>query len=149
MSDLISRQVALSFLRNWERVKDYSWGERNIIKATINEIESLPSAQPEIEERTEEFVQNVPKEDLISRKAAIDALDNIKIPRNASWYPYYQQALTVMSRLPSAQPERKKGKWINIRHDNIAECDQCGTIGEAWMNFCFICGADMRGDDRD
>lgn len=47
MSDLISRQDALSFLRNWERVKDYSWGERNIIKATINEIESLPSAQPE------------------------------------------------------------------------------------------------------
>lgn len=46
--DLISRQDALSFLRNWERVKDYSWGERNIIKATINEIESLPSAQPEI-----------------------------------------------------------------------------------------------------
>ena len=65
----------------------------------------LLPAQPEIEQRTEEFAQNVPKEDLISRKAAIDALDNIKIPRNASWYPYYQQALTVMSRLPSAQPE--------------------------------------------
>jgi hypothetical protein len=46
--DSISRQDALSFLRNWERVKDYSWGERNIIKATINEIESLPSTQPEI-----------------------------------------------------------------------------------------------------
>lgn len=43
--------------------------------------------------------------DTISRQAALDALDNIKIPRNASWYPYYQQALTVMSRLPSAQPE--------------------------------------------
>ena len=43
--------------------------------------------------------------DLIERHAAIDALDNIKIPRNASWYPYYQQALTAMSRLPSAQPE--------------------------------------------
>ena len=42
--------------------------------------------------------------DTISRQAAINALDNIKIPRNASWYPYYQQALTAMSRLPSAQP---------------------------------------------
>ena len=39
---------------------------------------------------------------------------------------------------------RKKGKWINIRHDNIAECDQCGITGRAWMNFCFDCGADMR-----
>lgn len=44
------------------------------------------------------------------------------------------------------QPERKKGKWINIRHDNVAECDQCGITGRAWMNFCFDCGADMRED---
>ena len=43
--------------------------------------------------------------DLISRQAAIDALDNIKIPCNASWYPYYQQALTAISKLPSAKPE--------------------------------------------
>ena len=44
-------------------------------------------------------------DDLINRQETIDALDNIKIPRNASWYPYYQQALTAMSRLPSAYPE--------------------------------------------
>lgn len=43
--------------------------------------------------------------DTISRQAVYDALDNIKIPRNASWYPYYQQALTAVSKLPSAQPE--------------------------------------------
>ena len=44
----------------------------------------------------------------------------------------------------SIEPQRKKGKWINVRHDNIAECDQCGITGRAWMNFCFDCGADMR-----
>lgn len=43
--------------------------------------------------------------DLISRQAVIDALDNIQIPRNASWYPYYQQALIAVSKLSSAQPE--------------------------------------------
>jgi len=43
-------------------------------------------------------------DDVISRQAVYDALDNIKIPRNASWYPYYQQALTSVSKLPSAQP---------------------------------------------
>ena len=48
-------------------------------------------------------------DDLISRQAVYDALDNIKIPRNASWYPYYQQALTAVSKLPSAQPEQR---WI-------------------------------------
>ena len=45
------------------------------------------------------------------------------------------------------QPERKKGMWINIRHDNIAECDQCGITGRAWMNFCFNCGAEMTDDN--
>jgi hypothetical protein len=48
---------------------------------------------------------------------------------------------------PTIEPQRKKGKWINIRHDNIAECDQCGITGRAWMNFCFDCGADMRRRD--
>ena len=47
------------------------------------------------------------------------------------------------TRLLIPQPEHKKGKWINVRHDNIAECDQCGITGRAWMNFCFDCGADM------
>lgn len=47
-----------------------------------------------------------------------------------------------------AQQERKKGKWINIRHDNIAECDQCGITGRAWMNFCFDCGADMMEETK-
>ena len=45
---------------------------------------------------------------------------------------------------PTIEPERKKGKWINVRHDNVAECDKCGITGRAWMNFCFDCGADMR-----
>lgn len=49
----------------------------------------------------------------------------------------------IISEVPTIVP-RKKGKWINIRHDNIGECDQCGITGRAWMNFCFNCGADMR-----
>ena len=62
-------------------------------------LRSLPSAQPVAKDI------NVPVKDCISRQAVFDALDNIKIPRNASWYPYYQQALTAVSKLPSAQPE--------------------------------------------
>lgn len=109
-SDLISRQAAIDVCDNAIDLWHGQLGE-GIVIAVKKKIEELLPAQPEIEERTEEFAQNVPKEDLISRKAAIDALDNIKIPRNASWYPYYQQALTVMSRLPSAQPEPQ---WIPV-----------------------------------
>ena len=52
--------------------------------------------------------------------------------------------------LPSAQPERKKGKWI----DNTF-CSECGWIHEVEsgfigsvkrFNFCPNCGADMRGE---
>ena len=50
------------------------------------------------------------------------------------------------TRLLIPQPQRKKGKWINIREGNRADCDQCGQSGRAWMNFCFLCGADMRGE---
>jgi len=43
-------------------------------------------------------------DDLISRQAVLDALNNIEIPRNASWYQYYQQAVTAVDKLPPAQP---------------------------------------------
>ena len=56
-----------------------------------------------------------------------------------------QAVIEMIQDAPTIEP-RKKGKWINIRHDNIAECDQCGITGRAWMNFCFDCGADMRED---
>lgn len=88
--------------------------------------------------------------DLISRQAAIDALNNIKIPRNASWYQYYCQALTAMNRLPSEQP--KRGKWVKISPANIYECSKCGkhvmTNDISAYDFCHGCGADMRGADN-
>ena len=42
-------------------------------------------------------------DDTISRQAVLDVLNNIEIPRNASWYQYYQQALTAVDKLPPAQ----------------------------------------------
>lgn len=41
------------------------------------------------------------------------------------------------------------GKWVNIRGDNCGDCDQCRHTGYVWMNFCPICGADMRGEKSD
>lgn len=42
--------------------------------------------------------------DLISRQAALEALNRIEISRNANWYEYYQKALTAVGELPPAQP---------------------------------------------
>ena len=64
----------------------------------------------------------------------------------------------VINKLPSIQPERKKGKWI---YDNGLKqffCDQCGepslTYDDIYIysmdftNFCPNCGADMRGEQE-
>lgn len=83
-------------------------------------------------------------DDTIYRQAAIDRVlatgyaDQIK-----------DNILLILRLLPSAQPECKKGKWINHwiapREDMLVfKCDQCGKISDGRHNFCPCCGADMR-----
>lgn len=78
----------------------------------------LPSAQPEIKERTEEFAQNVPKEDLISRKAAIEAMsESLK-----RVFPEHRQiAKKCLKALPSAQPEQDVLAWLLAYHTKSFE----------------------------
>ena len=79
-------------------------------------------------------------DDLISRAKLLRDIENYHVSDGK-----FQHWVQIQ---PPAQPEQKKGKWINVRHDNIAECNRCGVTGRAWMNFCFNCGADMRKEER-
>ena len=64
--------------------------------------------------------------DTIYRQAAIDAL------------------VSIIEELPSAQPERKKGRWIDM--DDHVMCSCCGAAHYGVdRNYCPNCGADMRG----
>ena len=100
-----------------------------------------------------------PCEDCISRQAAIDALrtcyDTETVTyTNGNEYIDYDQALDLLNSLPSAQPERMRGTWIDYVNSHC-ECSVCHTEWSYFQNetecfeFCPHCGADMRGEQDD
>ena len=104
---------------------------------------------------------NVPSTDIINRQAAIDALENIDcsdgIGISALKCDVVEDALNAIKVLPSAQPERKKGRWNDIDAETYTwkiRCDQCGhersmlSTGQTYPRFCENCGSDMRGDSN-
>lgn len=97
---------------------------------------------------------NKPDGDLISREAAIDDLHG----KDPSQIWDTADIEVWVNALPSAQPERMRGKWIRRdRQDNKGkplygwyQCSECGAfIGSNEANFCSECGADMREDEQE
>ena len=102
--------------------------------------------------------------DSIYRQAAINALDNYCNEeceiRDYNWCPdcQYENFKKVLMALPTAQPERKKGKWMFSSKDLKCVCTVCwyGIYGRPYpnkdfippYNFCPNCGADMRDEDE-
>lgn len=101
--DLISRQAAIDAVLDRMNVEKYG---RNAKPEEIQwALEKLPSAQPETAERTTEMAQNVSDGDLISRKAAMNRIDEalarvFKEPCGE----------LILRKVPSAQPEQR---WIS------------------------------------
>lgn len=99
---------------------------------------------------------------MISRQAAIDAIKTWGLIDGLS----EGQAIEILAdeeKLPSAQPERKTGKWIIKDNPGTGwyriTCSECGEdvtstapcIGfypnaKVMWNYCPDCGAEMRGD---
>jgi len=69
--------------------------------------------------------------DLISRQAAIDAVSKA-LDRQTLLYGFVRKiVLDAIKNLPSAQPERKNGKWIEKEDpygffNSIPVCSECG-----------------------
>ena len=113
--------------------------------------------------------------DLIKRKDALKALQELDMLKESRWFPEVNQspvnfvvrmfieAENTINSLPSAEPERKKGKWVDkqviddadygIPEWQSAKCSICGryltTPYQYYFdnyNFCPYCDADMRGD---
>lgn len=140
MSDLISRQEVLNELDGCDyELKDW---QRWKLKTMVRDI---PSAQPT---QTNADSTQINTLDCVSRKSVIDAI--------MGQYPdahYPQWYVKIIEKLPSAQPERKRGRWIE-KENSPFYCSVCGTYqySASWeiknkeYNFCPRCGADMRGE---
>lgn len=116
------------------------------------------------------------KDDLISRKEAIDAVcmewcgvkhQDCRHPYNGEddyyWCDGCETVLETLPDVPAAQQKRMRGRWErhNTYHcddtssfvDPDWRCSECGSQANvnAWFlydltNFCPNCGADMRND---
>lgn len=98
--------------------------------------------------------------DTIYRQAAIDALNlaytNIEVvnnrPVNDCEQELYYRIRRELSKLPSAQPQRKKGKWLDGK-GNVkivgygAYCSCCRRESEYLNNYCGWCGALMNEEE--
>lgn len=90
--------------------------------------------------------------DTIYRQAAIDAVSDVCFELRG----VFGRCEDALKALPSAQPERKTGKW-NMCYDDDAPQDGiwfCSVCGYARFvddispqKFCPNCGADMRGEN--
>lgn len=96
--------------------------------------------------------------DFIIRQSAIDAVEKESQVDGAYGYMDTKSIVDLLNDLPSAQPERKKGKWISTDDGWDGEYFVCSVCGCPWtlikgtpedngMNFCPSCGADMRGKE--
>ena len=98
--------------------------------------------------------------DLISRKAVLKHIE--KIRQGAQMMDDIRRASIIMNGMdlceeavrnqPSAQSERKKGKWIDKSGGIEGAWNYCSVCGEQAIDlydFCPNCGADMRGENDD
>lgn len=105
------------------------------------------------------------KDDTISRKAAIKAIKEDKIDltnpnvvavfkATGDFEKVETQVMTcdrhieILKDLPSAQPERMRGKWKMDLKRHVFVCSICGAWQVFNCNYCSNCGTDMREVDE-
>jgi hypothetical protein len=164
MDDLISRQQTLDAIKNMCDECDSSWcGDCRVSDLDGDGfaiLRSLPPAQPD--ENDQEFIKLTVRNSNGRPYYSIIYLEYDKNGVGHDFVGYSSYSLDVISDylkkyfMPAAQPERKKGEWIEISSINHTyKCSECGrllvNVADGRNNvskhypYCH-CGADMRGE---
>lgn len=127
MSDLISRKAAIKAIR-----KDM-YADKDFMSAMICEgieymLNGVPSAEPERKKPDHGYMWICPE-------CGLEVHSDFTRCVRCGWDR------------PSAEPERKRGKWVSDGECGILRCDRCGAPSMNVQNFCYKCGADMRGGE--
>ena len=156
VGDMVSRQAVLNLLSSMPP-------EEATTKAMLMQsVKQMDAAQSERKRGKGEEMS-----DLIDRKAAIDAICKSDCGSGFCGVPC--QEVNALEALPSVQPERKRGKWVEARGswytpggDPVWECSECGKgrhvygiehgsygsdVADGQWVSCPNCGADMREVD--
>lgn len=86
--------------------------------------------------------------DYIERQKAIDAVLDLS-EKLSDEMLFIDAIVDEIENVPSAEPERKKGRWQRRKGSDCWECSQCHAvlenddIGMHNFYFCYHCGADM------
>ena len=141
---------AIQILKTWRITGDKA---HEALDMAIDALQELKNSSEELKNSS----------DLIRRRDAIDAMKKLydedveaygcEIPETFDC----DRAIEELNALPSAQPERKTGKWIRITQGAMPEkyiCPFCHRTVESYdveelllirYPYCH-CGADMRGE---
>ena len=162
--DAVSKADVLETYSELYDVFDDNKEIKNELHKIYDKINALKAVQPQSTMgQLTDAVQSTT--DCISRQAAIDALTEYwkgisdRHPTLDGEMAVYADCKGIIKRLPSAQPQRIKGRWVGTDYDGFADgnpvydewkCSICGCVVEdeepTW-NFCPNCGADMRGEE--
>jgi hypothetical protein len=138
MKDPIERRDAIDAIK---AVPDGNWSSKRYVTA----IKDLPPAQPDSDwdysEETKQITLIVPEDVYNSAETIFLSVG-------------YEGTFGIRGMVYSAQPERKKGRWVPIictsdgKHHEWCghQCSICGerTLRLMHHNFCPNCGNDMR-----
>ena len=90
--------------------------------------------------------------DLIERQKAVDAIQHRADIVDSVYSAFWEGliiAQDIVKNIPSAGPERKKGKWQCRKGADCWECSECHAVlenddlGMHNFYFCYHCGANM------